>query len=177
MTRLKRAPKHTLSTRSRLPTVILQMEKQPQYLEVAQPRRHIHQTPNRVANVVNATHDRLKLQNPNTVIFRATKNQLQKQLFRQKLRKKNNGSGQAAFRGRKTWQKTGEKVMIQTLECSLENIKQHALKLGAVDAKIIPVDKIVIEERLVLKCSLGCGNTARHWLVHRIHQHLGSSRE
>lgn len=46
--------------------------------------------------------------------------------------------------------------MIQTFECSLENIRQHALKLGAVDAKIIPVDKIVIEERLVLKCSLGC---------------------
>lgn len=46
--------------------------------------------------------------------------------------------------------------MTQTLETSLENIRQHALKLGAVDAKIIPVEKIVIEERLVLKCSLGC---------------------
>lgn len=39
---------------------------------------------------------------------------------------------------------------------SLESIRQQALKLGAVDAKIIPVDKIVIEDRLVLKCSLGC---------------------
>ena len=46
--------------------------------------------------------------------------------------------------------------MTQTLENSLETIRQRALKLGAVDAKIIPVNKIVIEERLVMKCSLGC---------------------
>jgi predicted metal-binding protein len=46
--------------------------------------------------------------------------------------------------------------MTQTLENSLETVRQHALKLGAVDAKIIPVDKIIIEERLVMKCSLGC---------------------
>jgi predicted metal-binding protein len=46
--------------------------------------------------------------------------------------------------------------MTQTLENSLETIRQHALQLGAVDAKIIPVDKIIIEERLVMKCSLGC---------------------
>lgn len=46
--------------------------------------------------------------------------------------------------------------MTQTLENSLETLRQRALQLGAVDAKIIPVDKIVIEERLVLKCSLGC---------------------
>lgn len=46
--------------------------------------------------------------------------------------------------------------MTQTLENSLETIRQQALKLGAVDAKIIPVNKIVIEERLVMKCSLGC---------------------
>jgi predicted metal-binding protein len=39
---------------------------------------------------------------------------------------------------------------------SLESIRQQALKLGAVDAKIISVDRIVIEDRLVLKCSLGC---------------------
>ncbi len=46
--------------------------------------------------------------------------------------------------------------MTQNLGSSLEVIRQHALSLGAVDAKIIPVDRIVIEERLVLKCSLGC---------------------
>jgi predicted metal-binding protein len=39
---------------------------------------------------------------------------------------------------------------------SLESIKKQAYALGAVDVKIISVDKIVIEERLVLKCSLGC---------------------
>jgi len=34
-------------------------------------------------------------------------------------------------------------------------IKQ-ALELGAVNAKIIPTSKIVIEDRVVLKCSMGC---------------------
>ena len=35
-------------------------------------------------------------------------------------------------------------------------LKKRALELGAVDAKIIPVAKIVVEDRVVLKCSLGC---------------------
>src|SRR5208337_3452017 len=34
--------------------------------------------------------------------------------------------------------------------------RKQALDLGAVAAKIIPVEKIVIEDRVVLKCSLGC---------------------
>ncbi|NLF87852.1 DUF2284 domain-containing protein [Candidatus Bathyarchaeota archaeon] len=46
--------------------------------------------------------------------------------------------------------------MTENLKSSLEAIRQHALTLGAVEAKIIPVDGIVIEDRLVLKCSLGC---------------------
>ena len=39
---------------------------------------------------------------------------------------------------------------------SLNSIKQQAIELGAIDAKIIATDKIVVEDRLVLKCSLGC---------------------
>lgn len=35
-------------------------------------------------------------------------------------------------------------------------LRKHALELGAVDAKIIPIEKIVIEDRVVLKCKLGC---------------------
>lgn len=46
--------------------------------------------------------------------------------------------------------------MTHNLSSSLDSIKQQALALGAVDAKIITTDKIVIEDRLVLKCSLGC---------------------
>jgi len=46
--------------------------------------------------------------------------------------------------------------LTENLKSSLEAIRQHALTLGAVEAKIIPVDGIVIEDRLVLKCSLGC---------------------
>ncbi|MGA3290955.1 MAG: DUF2284 domain-containing protein [Candidatus Bathyarchaeia archaeon] len=39
---------------------------------------------------------------------------------------------------------------------SLDFLRKHALELGAVGAKIIPVEKIVIEDRVVLKCKLGC---------------------
>jgi predicted metal-binding protein len=46
--------------------------------------------------------------------------------------------------------------MIKENSNSLNSIKQQAKNLGAIDAKIITIDKIVIEDRLVLKCSLGC---------------------
>lgn len=46
--------------------------------------------------------------------------------------------------------------MTQSIENSLDSIRKQALALGAVDARIIPVDKIVIEDRMILKCSLGC---------------------
>ena len=37
-----------------------------------------------------------------------------------------------------------------------EFLRRMALKMGAVDAKIIPADKIVVEDRIVLKCKVGC---------------------
>jgi predicted metal-binding protein len=39
---------------------------------------------------------------------------------------------------------------------SLKFLEKKALKLGATDAKIIPIDKIVIENRVILKCKMGC---------------------
>ncbi len=39
---------------------------------------------------------------------------------------------------------------------SLDFLRKQALELGAIEAKIIPVEKIVIEERVVFKCRLGC---------------------
>ena len=39
---------------------------------------------------------------------------------------------------------------------SFSFLRERALELGAVAAKIIPVEKIVIEDRVVLKCRLGC---------------------
>jgi predicted metal-binding protein len=39
---------------------------------------------------------------------------------------------------------------------SLDFLRKQALKSGAVDAKIIPVEKIVIEDRVVFKCKMGC---------------------
>jgi predicted metal-binding protein len=39
---------------------------------------------------------------------------------------------------------------------SFDFLRKRAFELGAVAAKIIPVEKIVIEDRIVLKCKLGC---------------------
>ena len=39
---------------------------------------------------------------------------------------------------------------------SLDSLRNQALEMGAVSAKIIPVKNIVIEDRVVLKCKLGC---------------------
>lgn len=43
-----------------------------------------------------------------------------------------------------------------TVQNSFDSIRKKAFELGAVSAEIIPVNKIVIEDRMVLKCSLGC---------------------
>ena len=37
-------------------------------------------------------------------------------------------------------------------------LRKMALEAGAVDAKIITTDKIVVEDRIVLKCKVGCPN-------------------
>jgi predicted metal-binding protein len=41
-------------------------------------------------------------------------------------------------------------------EKKLEFLRKKALDLGAVDVKVIPVEKIVVEDRVVFKCRLGC---------------------
>ncbi len=42
-----------------------------------------------------------------------------------------------------------------------EFLRKMALKMGAVDAKIIAADKIAVENRIVLKCKVGCTTTGR----------------
>jgi predicted metal-binding protein len=37
-------------------------------------------------------------------------------------------------------------------------LRKLALELGAADAKVIPADKVVVENRVVLKCKVGCSN-------------------
>jgi predicted metal-binding protein len=37
-------------------------------------------------------------------------------------------------------------------------LRKLALDLGAADAKVIPADKVVVEDRVVLKCRVGCTN-------------------
>ncbi len=39
---------------------------------------------------------------------------------------------------------------------SLDFLRKKAVELGAEEAKIIPVEKIVIEDRVIFKCKLGC---------------------
>ena len=39
---------------------------------------------------------------------------------------------------------------------SLDFLRKRAVEFGAVEAKIIPVERIVIEDRVVFKCKLGC---------------------
>jgi len=39
-----------------------------------------------------------------------------------------------------------------------EFLRKMALEMGAVDAKIITADKVVVEDRIVLKCKVGCPN-------------------
>jgi len=39
-----------------------------------------------------------------------------------------------------------------------EFLRKLALDLGALDAKVIPTSKIVVEDRVVLKCRVGCNN-------------------
>jgi predicted metal-binding protein len=37
-------------------------------------------------------------------------------------------------------------------------LRKLALELGAADAKLIPAGKVVVEDRVVLKCKVGCAN-------------------
>ena len=37
-------------------------------------------------------------------------------------------------------------------------LRTLALEMGAADAKIMPADKVVVEDRIVLKCKVGCSN-------------------
>ena len=39
-----------------------------------------------------------------------------------------------------------------------EFLRKTALKLGAAEAKIVAADKVVVEDRIVLKCKVGCSN-------------------
>ena len=37
-------------------------------------------------------------------------------------------------------------------------LRKRALELGAADAKIFPANHVVVEDRVVLKCKIGCNN-------------------
>lgn len=50
-------------------------------------------------------------------------------------------------------------LMLSQIELEkFEFLRKMAMERGAVDAKIITTDKIVVEDRIVLKCKVGCIN-------------------
>jgi predicted metal-binding protein len=49
-------------------------------------------------------------------------------------------------------------MLSQTGMEKFEFLRKLALEIGAADAKLIPTDKIAIENRVVLKCKIGCTN-------------------
>ena len=50
-------------------------------------------------------------------------------------------------------QKILEKISEEQLQQDLEKYRQRAIELGATDAKIITMDKVVIDERVLAKCT------------------------
>jgi predicted metal-binding protein len=49
-------------------------------------------------------------------------------------------------------------MLSQTGPEKFDFLKKLAKEMGATDAKIIPADKVVVEDRVVLKCKVGCTN-------------------
>jgi predicted metal-binding protein len=49
-------------------------------------------------------------------------------------------------------------MLSQTGLDKFDFLRKLALDLGATDAKVIPADKIAVEDRVVLKCKVGCTN-------------------
>lgn len=43
-------------------------------------------------------------------------------------------------------------------EMDFDFLRKRALELGASDAKVIPASSVIVEERVVLKCKVGCPN-------------------
>jgi predicted metal-binding protein len=51
------------------------------------------------------------------------------------------------------------KAMLSIMEAEkFDFLKKIALEMGAAEAKIIPADKVVVEDRILLKCKVGCSN-------------------
>lgn len=48
--------------------------------------------------------------------------------------------------------------MTETDKNKFDFLKDQALELGATEAKVIPANEIVVENRVVLKCKIGCNN-------------------
>ena len=57
-----------------------------------------------------------------------------------------------------TNQNTGKNMTTQKETEKFDFLKKRALELGAADAKVIRADQVVVEDRVVLKCKVGCNN-------------------
>jgi predicted metal-binding protein len=54
-------------------------------------------------------------------------------------------------------QKDSEPMSFENAE-KFQFLVKLALEKGAADAKIIPTNKVVVEDRVVLKCKVGCNH-------------------
>ena len=58
--------------------------------------------------------------------------------------------------------RTRRKLMLSQIGLEkFEFLRKMALKMGAVDAKLITADKVVVEDRIGLKCKVSCINYGR----------------
>ena len=62
------------------------------------------------------------------------------------------------FHASLTNQNTGKNMAIQKETEKFYFLKKRALELGAADAQVIRADQVVVEDRVVLKCKVGCNN-------------------
>ena len=62
------------------------------------------------------------------------------------------------FHANLTNQNTGKNMTIQKETEKFDFLKKRALELGAADAQVIRADQVVVEDRVVLKCKVGCNN-------------------
>lgn len=53
---------------------------------------------------------------------------------------------------------TVDMLTTQSEQQKFDFLRKRALELGASDAKVIPASDVVIEDRVVLKCKVGCNN-------------------
>jgi predicted metal-binding protein len=68
-------------------------------------------------------------------------------------------SAKSLYQKKHSGKELSEKIMpAKTIDEKFQFLAKLALEMGAADAKVIHADKVVVEDRVVLKCKVGCSN-------------------